>query len=267
MKKVIFSLLAMAALAGCPIEDDEGDYSINWAITVDGRNGTCAEVGATAVLFSATLSDTGDVFEDKFNNCGAGSGVTGPMPAGHYTVVARLLNGNTPFGPSVTFPIDVLRNQTTVGGTAVFPFIFSADATFTVTMGSGTTSNCGSTQTGGAGVVTEAIEVYDAGASQCRGAFDITGVTNENNQQVTESTCSQFVCQLRQTVHRIQDLDSGSYDIRVVGYKGATGGNPYACYVSGFIRVNIVGTDVNLGAITAPFTDQFDSRCNATKPE
>ena len=261
MKKVIFSLLAMAALAGCPIEDDEGDYSISWAITVDGQSGSCAQVGASAVQFTSTLSDTGDIFVDTFRNCGAGSGVTGPMPIGHYNVVARLLDGDTPFGPSVTFTIDVVRNQTTLGGTAVFPFAFP-DATFTVQMGGVPQNNCTES---GAGVVFEEVEVYDAGKQQCLNIFDITGVTNESNQQVTVRSCELFLCQFGNTVHRLRDLDPGTYDIRVLGYKGSTSNTAYVCYASAFVRFDVGGSDKNLGVIVAPFTDLIDSRCNAVK--
>ena len=94
------SSLAFAALClGCAESqtannsDSDGSFSLTWSIVVDGRAGTCAEVGATTVEVISTPvgSGPGSGFSDKFS-CTSFAGATDPLPAGDYTVVVKLLS-------------------------------------------------------------------------------------------------------------------------------------------------------------------------------
>lgn len=269
MKKAILALLAvgtMALVGGCVVEDDEGQFSLTWSITVDGLAGSCAEVGASKVEVIATHS-SGDGFSDTFN-CTDMAGRTDPLPTGNYTVVVKLLDAGNHQLNSVDIVLNesVFNNENRNIGNFVFAFQF-AKASFRVQMGQGAnTANC--VENGGAGVVLEEIRLSDAAATMCL-PFDITGVTNENDQQVTHQTCTKFLCQFRNTLHTIHGLPNGNYLIQVLGYKGATGATPYVCYTSQSTPFTINGNDVTLGTggvIVAPFTST-DARCNATKPE
>lgn len=268
MMNRFLAVLAAATLAGCFGGGDSGGrLQVSWNITIDGLAATCADVGALSVEVISTRAGTSDLYSDTFN-CSAFGGTTGRMRAGRYTVVVKLLGANdVPFtDPTVVFEADVFSGETTLGGTAVFPFIYP-EASFRVQMGNGTTSNCGASNPGGgAGVAVQEIRVFDAGGNSCL-RFDLDGVTNASNQPVIESTCELFLCQESSTVHFLTGLPNGTYDIQVLGYKGATGGDPYPCYVSAEVRFTISGNDVDLGPIVAPFTSSLDARCDATKPE
>ena len=142
---------------------------------------------------------------------------------------------------------------------------------FRVHMGSAavTGGNCNPTNpNNGAGVALEEIGLFTA--SMQRVSADITGVTDENDDEVTERTGTPFLCQEATTVHIIRDLDDGQYLIGVFGYKGATSSTSApVCYVSTEMAFTIRdGNDVDLGTIFAPFDTQFDTEnlCNATKP-
>jgi hypothetical protein len=267
MMKGFLAVLAAVSLAGCFVSDDDGGrLRVSWSITIDGAAATCAEVGAASVEVISTRAGTSDLYSDTFT-CSAFGGTTGRMRAGRYTVVVKLLDASDrPFDqPTVVFETDVFSGETTQGGTAVFPFVFP-EASFRVQMGNGTTSNCGASNPGGgAGVAVQEIRVFDAGGNSCL-RYEIDGVTNASNQPVLESTCELFLCQESNTVHFLTGLPNGTYDIQVLGYKGATGGAPYPCY-SAERRFTISGNDVDLGTIVAPFTSSLDARCDATKPE
>jgi hypothetical protein len=263
MKKGILTVLAVGSLAmtsGCFVGDDpEGQLRLTWSIIVDGRAGTCAEVNATRLRVSARNDRSNDIFVDTFN-CSAMAGTTDPMPTGPYTVTVTLLDAADHmlnFDPVVD-QVDVLDGL--VADLGLYPFGFTfAKATFRVQMGNGTTSNCGSTQTGGAGVAVQEVRVFAASGNTCL-PFTLT-TSNENHQ-----SCQTFVCQDRVTVHTIHGLPDGDYDVQVIGYKGATGPNPYPCYFSNEIAMDITGVNIDLGNIVAPFSSAIDSRCDATKP-
>lgn len=94
----ITSSLALAALCfGCAESptasdsDNDGRFSLTWSIVVDGGAGTCAEVGATTVEVISTRVGSGSGLSDRFS-CTNFAGTTGPLPAGDYSVVVRLLS-------------------------------------------------------------------------------------------------------------------------------------------------------------------------------
>src|SRR5262245_40498037 len=93
MKKGILALLAVGAMAlgGCVVDDDEGQFTLTWSISVDGFAGACQEVGATTVEVISTHLPTGDGFSDKFN-CTDMAGRTASLPTGDYNVVIKLLD-------------------------------------------------------------------------------------------------------------------------------------------------------------------------------
>ena len=132
MKTGILGLLAAGAMAmgGCVVNDD-GNFSLTWSIVVDGRAGTCNEVGATTVeVISTHGSGTG--LSDKFN-CSSFAGTTDPLPAGDYTVVVKLLDANN----NQLNSVDVVLNKRLDSGDNVglgnfaFAFTLSKTAIFT----------------------------------------------------------------------------------------------------------------------------------------
>ena len=247
-----------------------GNVNVSWAITLNSAAATCAAVGAAGVEFIHRAT-SGKEYRDTFN-CSDGSG-TVALPAGGYTLFAYLLDANDDRltdGPGA--PLTVAAGQTTNVGVIEFAFTLGT-VTFRVHMGSAdvTGGNCNPTNPGnGAGVALEEISVIRVSSSQCI-LLSITGVTNENDQPVTESTCDPFLCQLETTVHTLSGLQDGQYLMAVFGHKGATSAqNAPICYVSDEMGFTISGGNtVNLGQIFAPFDTQFDTQnlCNATKPQ
>jgi hypothetical protein len=143
---------------------------------------------------------------------------------------------------------------------------------FRVHMGSAavTGGNCNPTNpNNGAGVALEEIGLLRGNSTTCFEA-DITGVTDENDDEVTESTCVPYLCQEEGTVRVIRDLPDGQYTLAVFGRKGATSSTSApVCYVSTEMSFTIRnGNTVDMGTIFAPFDTIFDTEnlCNATKP-
>lgn len=269
MNKAIWLVLALgtASAVGCSASSD-GTIAVSWAVTVDGAASTCASVGAASVEI-VTRRSSGKEYTDLFN-CTAGSGNV-RVPEGTYTLFAYLLDANEnrlTDGPGA--PVIVEEDKTTQVGVIEFAFTFGS-VSFRVHMGSSavTGGNCSPTNPNlGAGVALEEIRVTSG--TQCM-AFSITGVTNDNNQPVTEATCDPFICQLETTVHTVSGLPDGQYVLQVLGYKGATSGtNAPLCYISNQMSFTITGSNhPNLQTIFAPFDDSQDTQglCNATKPQ
>ncbi len=260
MKKGILALLGACALSsgGCFTGDDpEGRFSLTWSITIDGFPGQCDEVGGATVEVIATHLDSGDEFVDLFD-CEDFGATTSQVPAGPYEVEISLLDGagvQLNAVPIILDP-DVFDDETVSLGNFEFAFSFP-QLSFRVQMGGAQQSNC---TENGAGVSNEEIRVSDAAATQCL-PFDLLV------ESTTQATCSRLVCYENNVTHTVAGLQAGNYLLQVLGYKGATGPDPYICYVSDTIPFTVGSSDVNLGLVVAPFSDQFDPvRCNATKP-
>lgn len=267
MKKATLLVLALAAGA-CSV--NEGTFTVNWTVSLDGATTTCSNVSASTVTIVATKMNGGRKYQADFP-CTAMSGEF-DVPPGTYAIAAEIYDSRNTLYYSIpadrTFTLK--DGDTQPLGTFNFAFTLpSYRASFRVHMGSAevTGGNCTSTNpNNGAGVALEEVRLAQGGS--CIPAT-MTGVINENNQPVSRNTCDQIVCQPNSVVHTIEGLQPGNYQIQLLGYKGATSGAAHACYYSLAMPFSITNADVNLGEVFAPFDPlpADDVFCNATKPQ
>jgi hypothetical protein len=271
MNKGIWLVLALgtAGAVGCS-SSSKGTVEVTWAVTANGVDVDCADVGADSVEIVLRRS-SGTEYRELFT-CADGRGQF-RVPEGQYTLSAWPLDSldRRLFQDGGNANVTVVEGETTPVGVIEFAFEFGT-LTFRVHMGSAsvTGGNCNPTNpNNGAGVALEEISIVLQGSTQCI-PFSLTGVTNENNQPVTEEICDTIVCQPESAVHTVTGLQDGQYRMAVFGRKGATSSqNAPICYVSNEMPFTISGGNtVNLGTIFAPFDTQFDNQnlCNATKP-
>jgi hypothetical protein len=272
MKKCLLPLLpvlafaATAQLAACGSSHNDATVRLSWAITVNGGVGTCSSVGATTVRViairgggTATIDFPCSSLNGEFD-----------IREGLYDIEVQLLDqtGLRLNSVPVVLTRDLFADDLVNLGLFEFSFVLNFNASFRVHMGSAevTGGNCNSTISNGAGVALEEIRI--ASGSQCL-AYTLSGVINENDQPIVTDTCSQLICQPNSVIHTVEGLSPGSYQIQVIGYKGATGATPHACYYSLATPFSITNADTNLGEIFAPFDPlpADDVFCNATKPE
>ncbi|MSP15651.1 MAG: hypothetical protein EXR73_03375 [Myxococcales bacterium] len=291
MKKLgsmVFALVGLVgfAQAGCVlvVEEHEGQLGYSWDVLANGAAADCASVesssGAAYTSFVATLAGSGMGYDDLYN-CSDAAATTSKLPLGDYTVVASLLdNSGSP---------DNGGDDTTLaqGGTAtasllyadelvvVTTFVFNvetapatAEITFGVDYGVAGGANCTSTTAGGSGVAQTEIRLFETGSGMCLDSGQY-GCLDAADQPSLCGLCAKEICQENSTALQLV-LFAGSYEIDVIGYKGAVAGNEvYSCYaMAAPLSFTVVGgTNQDLGNLIAPFDDSLHpTECNATKP-
>ncbi len=128
--RVALAPLLIALGAGCGVADD-GAMRLTWRITEAGTASTCDAVGGVTVRVIATRTSTGTHVEDLFD-CDAGSGTTGDVRAGTYSVSIQLLDG-TGRALSDDFTVQTRVTEGDEASLGDFDFDFPADATLGAT--------------------------------------------------------------------------------------------------------------------------------------
>lgn len=289
MKKLgsmVFALVGLVgfAQAGCVlvVEEHEGQLGYSWDVLANGAAADCASVespsGASYTSFVATLAGSGMGYDDLYN-C-SDLGATTVLPLGDYTVVASLLDDS---GSPDNSGDDTTLAQ---GGTAtaslliadelvlVATFVFdvatapaTAEITFGVDYGVAGGANCTSTTAGGSGVAQTEIRLFETGSGMCLdGQYSCLDAAD---QPALCGLCAKELCQENSTALQLV-LFAGSYEIDVIGYKGAVAGTEvYSCYAMAAPVSFVVGgaNTQDLGNLIAPFDDSLHpTECNATKP-
>jgi hypothetical protein len=251
MKKAILGVLALATvgLGGCVSGDDEGSILVSWSITVNGRAGTCAEVGAANVR--VIVREGGTTLDQPTFACALG-GAELVIEPGTYQVQVDLFDAGNNQLNSVPFLMNatVRADRTANLGNVEFTFQLSFSPTFTVRWGS-TNETCSS-----GGIVHEEIRISTGGA--CLDADVLVGGT-------PELTCERYVCAEGNVQRTLQDLPPGNYLVQVIGYKGATSATPRPCYYSDAVSCTSTACPATITALFDPLPED-EQFCNATKP-
>ena len=251
MKKAILGVLALATigLGGCVSGDDDGSILVSWTITVNGRAGTCAEVGATSVR--VIVRENGQVLDDPSFPCVTG-GAELVIAPGSYQVQVDLFDAANTQLNSVPFLMNAIvrADRMTNLGNVEFTFEIGFSPTFQVRWGS-TNETCST-----AGIVHEEIRISTGG--QCLDYELLVGSS-------AASTCERYVCAEGNVQRTLQDLPPGNYLIQVIGYKGNLSATPVPCYYSDAVACTSTSCPTQITALFDPLPED-EQFCNATKP-
>jgi hypothetical protein len=268
MKKLALAAIACAGLTqatGCIfVSDDDGGAQFGYSWTVSGG---CAL--GDYVSFVAT--GPGTPFDDIYD-CVDGQRTSPEMPLGSYTISGSLVNDNATFSDmsddfTVDGPINVAEDLLVEGEIVDLPvFAFAggpppiSNVDFGVDYGAAGGENCTETMVGGSGVVQQEIRLYDTGGAQC---LAVTITTNDPTAPDPFDTCTNALCYENTITQTLTDLPDGTYDIEVIGYKGAVGADVYPCYFGGATFQAPTG---DIGNVVAMFDSSMAPECDATKP-
>jgi hypothetical protein len=272
MKKLALAAIACAGLTqatGCIfVSDDDtgGQFRYSWTVSPG-----CLDTDYISFVSTGPTQSFDDVYD-----CTLGQADSPTMELGSWTISGSLVNDNGTFSDmsddfTVDGPIN-MSGQLSVDGElntdlATFAFVAGpppiSDVNFGVDYGVAGGMNCTATPSG-SGVAQQEIRLYDVGGSTC---LDIQIFTNDNMFPGPFGACETgVICYENNTTQTFADLPDGDYEVEVIGYKGATGGNTVACYYSGAVPFSAPTADI--GNILAAFDPlpADDAECNATKP-
>lgn len=103
MKHAALALLTVV-IAACGAGDD-GTFKLTWRVTEGGAASSCQAIGGTTIKVTSTRKSTSTHFVDLFA-CAKGSGTTGELHPGSYTVSIELLDA---MGKALSQPFSLDR--------------------------------------------------------------------------------------------------------------------------------------------------------------
>lgn len=273
MKKlalVAFAFASMTATGCIFVSDDTGETAqFNYAWTVDPTS-ACNANTYVSVLSTPSV---GQAFDDIYS-CTDLSHDSPSMPLDSYVLSGSLYDDNNTFDDmtddiNLDGPINVnatLDIADQIKDAPLWAFQVgspASDVDFGIDYGAAGGMNCTETMVGGSGVVQQLVSLYDVGGAQC---LPFNMATNDPAFPTT-ATCANDICFENSITQTLLALPDGSYELEIIGFKGAVGGGVNACYIM-MAPFAFTAPTGDLGNIVVPFNPApaDDAACNATKP-